>query len=253
MESEPATAASQVKVNEKSRINWQILWFFPHVIVLYGVVNFCTAWLAGWTHGTLLPLLEHPSSSSYFEFFYSHLLIFSVIPAFVSGLLFNLKWKQRVAEFVWLVPTAILLYKFYKFSDTSSVFQRQSSAPLLLAFHHYFSSDFLIAEYRDWTEFWQIVRSNPDMLRGMDQFQFTAPFYAGVAYSVAAWIALRTRLDEVVITKVKQWEGWKFGPLEDECAHALTEDTVNEPQLPDQTTGAGDKLSSADFPDPAHR
>lgn len=45
----------------------------------------------------------------------------------------------------------------------------------------------------------------------MDQFQVTAPFYAGVAYSVAAWISVRTKLDEAIVAKVKQWEDWKFG------------------------------------------
>jgi hypothetical protein len=215
MESGQGQATSQARINQKPKINWQILWFLPHMVVVYGLVNFCTPWLAGWTHGTLLPLVQRPSSSSHFEFFYSHLLVFSVVPAFISGLLFNLKLRQRVAEFVWLIPTVVLLYKFYTFSDTSSVFERQSG-PLLLAFHHYFSSDFLIAEYRDWADFWSIVRSNPDMLRGMDQFQFTAPFYAGVAYSIAAWIALRTELHHVVIAKLRRWEEWKFEKQEDE-------------------------------------
>lgn len=225
MESGQGEAASQVKVNEKLKptINWQILWFLPHIITVYGLVNICTPWFAGWTQGTLLPLFQHRSSCSHFEFFYSHLFIFSAIPAFVSGLVFNLKLKQRVAEFVWLVPTVVLLYKFYTFSDTSSVFQRQSSAPLLLAFHHYFSSDFLIAEYRDWADFWSIVRSNPDMLRGMDQFQFTAPFYAALAYSVAAWVSIRTEWHHVVIAKVKQWEEWKFGERENESPDPTSE------------------------------
>jgi len=46
----------------------------------------------------------------------------------------------------------------------------------------------LIPEYRDWHDFWSIVASNPDMTRGMAQLSFTAPFYAGIGYSLAAWI-----------------------------------------------------------------
>lgn len=125
-----------------------------------------------WTHGKLA--LQHPTSSSYFEFFYSHLLLFSVIPAFLSGLHFNLKLKQRVARFVWLIPTAILLYKLYAFSHPSSAFQRQSSA-MLLAFRPYFASDFLVAEYRDWADFWSIVRLNPDMSAAWISFRSQHP------------------------------------------------------------------------------
>jgi hypothetical protein len=166
-------------IRENAR-HWQFLWFFPHVAFVYAIVTFCTVPLAGWTAGRLLPFLNHPTSSSSFEFLYSHIFVFSIIPAFLSGML-TTRFKRNVAQFVWLVPAAVLLFKFVTY-PSSSVLQNHFSA----AFHQYFGGGFLISEYRSWREFWEIVRSNPDMLRGMAQLRFTAPFYAGVAYSTAA-------------------------------------------------------------------
>jgi hypothetical protein len=185
---------------------WQVLWFLFHVAVVYAITTFCTTWLAGWTRGTLLPLLQRPTSSSSFEFLFSHLLVFSFVPAFAVGLI-NARFKHKAAQFVWLVPTVILVYKFLTF-PAPSVFHSQFSS----AFHQYFGGGFLIREFRDWHDFWTLVRSNPDMMRGKAQLDFTAPFYAGIGYSVAAWIGRRTNLSQKVSEKVKNWEDSRFEP-----------------------------------------
>jgi hypothetical protein len=197
----------QANTAKKAAMSWQILWFLPHVAAIYVIVQFCTPWLAGWTRGRLLPLLQMPSkSSSGFEFLFSHLFVFSFVPAFLAGLV-NARFKHKVAEFVWVVPTTILAYKLITFPAVTSVFQSPSSS----AFHHYFGGGFLIPESRDWQDFWRIARSNPDMMRGMSQVSFTAPFYAGLAYSAAAWVSLRTGANRKVIERVKEWEKQKFG------------------------------------------
>lgn len=207
---EDATEGSvqpQVQPARSSSVGRQTLWFLPHLTVVYVIVNFCTPQLAGWTRGRLLPFLHISStSSSQFEFFFSHLLAFSFVPAFLTGLA-NARFKHKAAEFVWAVPTVILAYKLITFSTVTSVLRSQSSS----AFHQYFGGGFLIPEYRDWQDFWRIARSNPDMIRGMAQHSFTAPFYAGVGYSVAAWISLRADLHRKVIERVSKWEEWKFG------------------------------------------
>lgn len=169
---------------------WQALFFTLNLAAVYAIAKFVTPYFAGWTRGTLLPLLQRPTSSSSFEFFYSHLLAFSVIPASLSGLV-NAKFRQKVAEFVWLVPAVVLAYKLVTFHP-ASVLQSRFAA----AFHQYFGGGFSIPEFRDWREFWSIVRSTPDMLRGLAQAEYTAPFYAGVAYSIAAWIGRRAELSE---------------------------------------------------------
>jgi hypothetical protein len=107
---------------------------------------------------------------------------------------------------VWLIPAVVLAYKFITF-PVSAVVQSHFVA----AFHYYFGSGFLIPEFRDWREFWSIVRSNPDMTRGMAQMDFTAPFYAGVGYSIAAWIGHRIEISRRVTEKVKNFEESRFG------------------------------------------
>jgi hypothetical protein len=187
-------------------VAWQILWFLLHLAAVYSVVKICTPLLARWTRDTLLPLLQHPSSSGRFEYLYSHLFGFSFVPGFVAGLV-NARFRHRAAQFVWLLPAVILAYKFVMF-PSPSVLQGQLSA----AFHQYFGGGFMIPDFRNWHDFWAIAGSNSDMTRGLAQLEFTAPFYACVGYSLAAWIGRRTELNRKVAERVTTWEESRFGP-----------------------------------------
>src|SRR5215475_3465856 len=145
--------------SSKSAVGWQIFWFVVHVAGVYAVVKFVTPLVAGWTHSILL-FLDRSTPGS-FQFFFSHILLFSFFPAFTFGLI-NSRWKQRVAEFVWLFPAGILTYQCLTFAvPSSSVLVSQSRFPAV--FHQFFAGGFAIPEFHDWTEFWQIVRSSyPD-------------------------------------------------------------------------------------------
>jgi hypothetical protein len=197
---------AQEKPMPHSGVGWQILWFLLHVAAVYAIVNVCTPLLARWTRDILLPLLQHPSSSGRFEYLYSHLFVFSIVPGFVAGLV-NARFKHKAAQFVWLLPAVILACKFATF-PSPSVLQSQFSA----AFHQYFGSGFMIPEFRNWHEFLSMAGSIPDMARGRAQTSFTAPLYAGVGYSLAAWIGLRTELNRKIAEKVTTWEESRFGP-----------------------------------------
>jgi hypothetical protein len=185
---------------------WQIFWFLFHLAVVYAIVNVCTPLLAQWTRDTLLPLLQHPSSSGRFEYLYSHLFVFSFIPGFVAGLV-NARFRHIAAQFVRLLPAVILAYEFAMF-PSPSVLQSQRSA----AFHQYFGGGFTIPEFRNWHEFLSIAGLNSDMARGKAQTNFTAPAYAGIGYSLAAWIGLRTELNRKLAERVTTWEESRFGP-----------------------------------------
>jgi|HubBroStandDraft_4_1064222.scaffolds.fasta_scaffold191068_2 hypothetical protein len=200
MESAPEAPTSP----QSRRVVWQIPWFLFHLAVVYAIANFCTTWLAAWTRGTLLPLLQEPTSSSRLQFLFDHLFAFSFVPAFAAGLI-NAKFKHRVAQFVWLVPTFVLAYKFLTF-PSPSLFQSQFSA----AYFQYFGGGFQIPEFRDLHDFWTIARSNPGMARGMAQLNFVAPVYAGIGYSVAAWIGRQTNLNQKLSEGVKRWEESRF-------------------------------------------
>jgi hypothetical protein len=149
---------------------------------VYAIAKYGVTWLSAWTRGTLLPFIQQPTSSSSFEFLFSHILALSFIPALVAGLA-NARFKHKMAWFVWIVPAVILTYKFLTF-PAPSVLQSQFPA----AWHQYFGGGFSIGDFRDWRDFWVLVGSNPDTRRGLAQLNITAPFYAGLGYSLAAWI-----------------------------------------------------------------
>ena len=49
------------------------------------------------------------------------------------------------------------------------------------------------------------------MLRGTAQLQFTAPFYAGIAYSTAVYLGRRTDINRKLTDRIKKWEATRFG------------------------------------------
>jgi hypothetical protein len=101
----------QEKPVPRSRVGWKVLWFGLHLAAVYVIVKFCTPWLAGWTRGTLLPLLQLPVTSKRSEFLVSHLFALSFVPAFLAGFI-NARFRQKAAQFACLVPAAILAYRF---------------------------------------------------------------------------------------------------------------------------------------------
>jgi hypothetical protein len=191
---------------------WQTVRFLLHLSAIYVVASYFPPHLAGWIRTSFLPLLEVPTSSSSFQFLFSHIFEFSFFPGLIAGLA-NAKFKHKAAQYVWLVPTIVLAYKFVTFptpprsvlDSASSVFPTFSAS-----FHQYFAGDFLIGEYRDWGDFWRMVASNPDMMRGMTQLRVTAPFYAAVGYCLAAWFTLRFDVLQKVVERAKSWEQSRF-------------------------------------------
>jgi hypothetical protein len=141
-------------------------------------------WLAGRVRDTVRPLIQqHPPTESSFQFVFSHLFVFSFFPALLVAFAYAQWYPHRIALFIWVVPLAILVLKFCTFPTT--VFENHFAA----AFHEYFGGGFLIAEFRNYRELFQSW-SNPDMRRGMQQLNFTAPFYAAIGYSVGAWLGM---------------------------------------------------------------
>jgi len=163
---------------------------------VYLIVQFVTPWLAAWTY-SILSLFMH-SSEGRFQFMFSHLFALSFVPAFFFGLAIA-QLRHRTAELVWIIPTAILAYKFATFPPPS-VFQSSLHA----AFHQYFGGGFVIPDARNFDDLFAFS-ANYDMMRGMTQQRFTAPFYGGIGYSLAAWITFRTKLTQRVAEAIKAW------------------------------------------------
>ena len=133
-----------------------------------------------------------------------HAFVVFQLRSSVSHGLLNTGFKHRVAEFVCIVPALVLLYKLVASPKMGSMLAQTSSWPAL---HEYFRKAFLIAESHNWTQFAQLF-SNPDMVRGATQRTFTAPFYGGNAYSLAAMIGRRNLSLQVALRRLRH-EHWQ--------------------------------------------
>ncbi len=180
-------APSQAIVDSPKRASAARQWlrYVLHLAAVYVIVRTTTLWLAGRVHDTVLPLIQQraPVQSS-FQFAFSHLLLFSVVPALMAGFVYAQWYSHRVALLVWLVPLAILVYKFCTFP--APVFESHFA----VAFHEYFGSDFAIGEFHNYRELFTLA-AGPEMRRGMQQLNFTAPVYAATAYSIGTWLGMR--------------------------------------------------------------
>jgi hypothetical protein len=170
----------------------QIVRFALHLAAVYFISYYGTMWFAAAMWNTVLPVLQrHPPTVGAFQFTYSHVFIWSFVPCILIGFLYSQWFRHRVALLVWLVPLAVLAFKFFTFR--TSVFESRWAG----AFHEYFAGGFVIPEFHSYEEMFQIARSNPDMLRGLEQIRFTGRFYGAVGYALGALLAFRLRLPKV--------------------------------------------------------
>ena len=159
-----------------------VLQFLLHLAVVYLLANSVVVWLSAQFHNLILPLLGMPSNQSRFAFAFNHLLLFSVMCGLAAGIV-AATYKHRAAQFVWIVPVIILVYKFLTFP--AGLFQDRFA----LAIHHYVAGGFLIPEFHTYQE--MFMGWNSDYERGIDQVRFTVPVYVGLAYGVASWAGAR--------------------------------------------------------------
>ena len=185
--SESATRSEGELTNKRPTFARQTVWFSIHLAAIYLIVYYWSAWLAGLFYEWIRPILLPTNADTSFQFFFSNIFTFTFVPAFLTGLI-NTKYRHRVACFIWVVPALVLGYKFVTFPTTA--FQNHFEA----AFHHYFAGGFMIGEWRNNKELFEVVGSNSDTWRGMDQWHVTGPFYAGMGYSIAAFVGMRVHI-----------------------------------------------------------
>lgn len=162
----------------------RIVRFGIHLIILYQVVSFSTTFLPDLLYKAIL-LATHatgPSLPQAAGSLFSHLLAFSMIPAFAAGLVINAKFRHKAAEYIWIVPVVILAYEF--------IFHGPGMYPTMLgdsdfpkAFHFFFGGG-LPTDVTNWRADWYRVYA---------QVRFTAPAYGALAYSFGAFLAMSPR------------------------------------------------------------
>jgi hypothetical protein len=109
---------------------------------------------------------------------------------------------RKSAQFAWLIPAAVLLYKMISFSPDSSVLGFQTTS----VWHQYFGGGFAIPEFSGVKDLMELANVS-DTQRGFAQLRVTAPFYAGVAYSLGAWASIqlsRLKVKELLHAKMEK-------------------------------------------------
>lgn len=174
---------------------WQVLWFFVQLVLIYVTVTFFSPRVAYWSRDIVVAIVRLQDPPSRFEFLFNHIFLFSFLPLFVTGLLMA-RLNNKAALFVWTLPAAVLVLSLLSYSAKRSVFVPQTH--ILPAFHYYFGGGFVVPDFRTWEEFWSVVAPNADYVRGIIQLRTTGPFYAAVGYSLAVFVATRSRLHEAI-------------------------------------------------------
>jgi hypothetical protein len=137
-------------------------------------------WLIYHWFGWILPLTGFSTTTLGTDCYLQHLEVVSIVPSLVVGYIVAGHFR-RLATSAWIVPTIILGYKLWTFSDPhASVLAPPNPWS---RFSYYFVIVQVMPTFRD------LYVSDP--IRVAQQMFVVAPFYAGVAYSFGALLAKR--------------------------------------------------------------
>jgi hypothetical protein len=143
-------------------------------------------WLVFHWFGWVLPLIGFSTTTLGTDYYLQHLELVSIVPSLVVGYLMTRHYR-RLATSAWVLPTIILSYKLWTFTDPHA----SVLAPnFWTRFSYYFVIVQVIPTLRDF------YRSDP--VRVAQQMFTVAPFYAGVAYSLGALLAKQRVLQHFV-------------------------------------------------------
>jgi len=127
----------------------------------------------------ILPLTGFSTITPPADYLLQHLELVSIVPAFAVGYLMS-HYFQRLATWAWVVPSVILTSHLITFTDVhSSVLVPSSSWGS--RFSYFFVIQQTMPTFQD-------LRGS-DPVRVALQMTVVAPFYSGVAYSIAALCA----------------------------------------------------------------
>lgn len=183
----------------RSTVVWLGLFLLNTIVVYVCAVRLSPVLVGRW-FAWVAPVIGFHSDVPATDWYLQHLEIVTIIPALVAGYLDLSRflpttigrsigeWRSdSAATWIWTVPTAALLYKMLAFQAPSSVLFGSS----MTAWRYFFEIQRVMPTFRN------PLASDP--VRVLGQMYVTAPFYAGVAYSLGA-VAERHRLLQALFT-----------------------------------------------------
>jgi hypothetical protein len=199
------TSPEPIAIEKRSWLGY-VAAFMLHAYVAYTCAIHLSAWLVFHWFGWVMPILHVSTSTPATDWYLQHFEVMTILPALVVGYLnvahflpnsirtFLHEGRHSIATWVWIFPTLVLLYRMLEYhAPSSSVL---------------YGSAMTKVRY-----FFDIVKVMPtqqtflasDPFRVWAQMSVTAPFYAGVAYSVGA-LASKYEMLAKIFTFEKQDE-----------------------------------------------
>lgn len=199
--SQPADAEAEsnrtTTIAKLSLILW-LGWFLLDTFLVYVCAIHLSPILVGRWFAWIVPALGIHSSVTPENWYLRHLELATIVPAFIAGYVDLGRflpatigkqiatWRSgSAASLAWLIPTVLLLWHLLFFHAPVSVLYRSSMS----AFGYYFDIQHVMPTLSN------LLASDP--VRLLSQMYVTAPFYAGVAFSIGALVWKRRLLPRV--------------------------------------------------------
>lgn len=155
-----------------------------HTLTVYVWAIHVGPWLVGRWLAWGAPILWRSAVVPPGDWYLQHLELVSIVPASIIGYIVARR-PESVATWAWIVPSLMLVYRMLRYHSASSVL---ANAPIS-AISYFFDIQQSMPTMAN------LAASDP--VRILAQMTITAPFYAGVAYSLGAMASkqkLLTRL-----------------------------------------------------------
>jgi hypothetical protein len=171
-------------------------WFGPipafalHTAIVYTCALHISMFLVGRWFAWGAPILRIPSRVPPADWYLQHLELVIIIPALLAGYINVVRfvpaivgrsiWDNRfdsAVRWAWSIPTLVLSYKMLQYHAPSSVLFSTS----ITAMKYFFDIQKVMPTWAN------PLASDPSRVAA--QIFVTAPFYAGVAYSVGAFLS----------------------------------------------------------------
>jgi hypothetical protein len=189
---QPAGAESESDRTTTSATPSRILWlglFLLDTFLVYVCAIHLSPMLVGRWFAWIVPALGIRSSVTPANWYMRHLELATIVPAFIAGYIDPGRflpatigkqiatWRSgSAASRAWIIPTAFLLWRLLSFHAPRSVLYGSSMS----AFGYYFDIQHVVPTLSN------LLAGDP--VRVWSQMSVTAPFYAGVAFSVGALV-----------------------------------------------------------------
>lgn len=147
--------------------------FAAHSVAVYICALHVSPWLIAHWFSWILPALNSRVETGAGDWYLQHLASANIIPTLVIGYIAGRR-TRATARWAWVIPSLILAYEVIQYRPASALIRTT-------AMEYFFKTGLVMPDATDVGS--SITR------QVLAQMTITAPFYAGLAYSIGAWVS----------------------------------------------------------------